>query len=144
MDPREFIKKLEREEIAKTIKIAERGTTGEIRVFITSHEPLKIVKAAQKEFTRLGMEKTKQRNGVLIYVAPLAREFAIVGDSGVHEKCGDTFWKAVADEIGEFFRKGDFTVGIKHGIIKAGELLAEHFPGLPGGLNELRDDVETD
>ena len=144
MDPKDFINKLERDEIALAIKVAEETTSGEIRVFITSHEPPNIMKSAQAEFKRLGMEQTRDRNGVLIYVAPMARKFSIIGDQGVHEKCGDSFWSSVAGEMQGYFRKEQFTVGIKHGIIKAGELLAEHFPPGTDDPNQLSNEVETD
>ena len=54
--------------------------------------------------------------------------FAVIGDEGVHAKCGDEFWRKLADAMSGYFRKGEFTPGIIHGVQKAGDLLAEHFP----------------
>jgi uncharacterized membrane protein len=81
---------------------------------------------------------------VLIYVAPGARKFAIIGDAGVHAKCGDAFWRDVAAEMTGRFKQGEFTSGILHGIEKAGDLLAQHFPHRPGDMNELPDDIAHD
>ena len=100
--------------------------------------------AAQAQFERLKMQQTKHRNGVLIFVAPVAHKFAVVGDSGVHAKCGDAFWRAVADEMTGRFKKGEFTSGILHAIEKAGDLLAQHFPHNPDDKNELPDDIAHD
>jgi ABC-type transporter Mla maintaining outer membrane lipid asymmetry ATPase subunit MlaF len=74
------------------------------------------------------MAKSPERNGVLIFVAPRTRKFAVIGDAGVHAKCGDVFWQELAQAMTGYFRKSEFTEGIAHGVRKAGELLAEHFP----------------
>jgi uncharacterized membrane protein len=144
MKAREFLTKLEHDEIVKAIGEAEANTSGEIRLFISRKEPEDAVDAAQKEFTHLGMHKTKERNGVLIFVAPRVRKFAIIGDTAVHAQCGDDFWTQVAHEISTHFRKGEFTEGILHGIRRAGKLLAAHFPHHPGDQNRLPDDIAHD
>ena len=66
---------------------AERRSSGEIRVLVSRRKVEDALATAQREFLRLGMAKTRQRNGVLLYFAPLSQRFAIVGDTGVH---GDT------------------------------------------------------
>ena len=92
----------------------------------------------------MGMEKTRERNGVLIFVAPRAHKFAVIGDAGVHARCGDEFWTQLAHEMSGHFRRSEFTTGIVHGVQKAGELLAQHFPRKPGDTNQLPDEVESD
>jgi uncharacterized membrane protein len=74
------------------------------------------------------MTQSPERNGVLIFVAPRTHKFAVIGDEGVHAKCGDEFWRELAKVMTDYFRKSEFAEGIIHGIRKAGELLAEHFP----------------
>ncbi len=110
------------------IRKAEAGTSGEIRVLIARHKAADPVASAQSYFNRLGMAHSPHRNGVLIFVAPRSRRFAVIGDSGVHEKCGDAFWADLAKAMAEHFRRGDFTDGVVHGIERAGELLARTFP----------------
>ena len=144
MKPKHFISQLQHDEIVDAIRKAEKTTSGEIRVFISRHEPEDPVKAAQAEFTRLKMDKTPEKNGVLIYVAPRAHKFAVIGDAGVHERCGDEFWTRVAAEMTGHFKQGGFTEGILHGIKKAGELLAQHFPRKAGDRNKLPDEIAGD
>ncbi len=144
MRAKKFLNQLQHDDIVGAIRKAEKKTSGELRVFISRHEPEDVIAAAQAEFTRLGMTKTTEKNGVLIYVAPRARKFAIIGDAGVHEHCGDQFWQAVAAEMTGHFKKTRFTEGIIHGIQKAGELLAQHFPGKPDDSNQLPDDIAHD
>lgn len=144
MKDKEFIKHLHDEPIVTAIRAAEAKTSGEIRVFISRREAADPLVAAQQEFARLGMTNTAQRNGVLIFVAPRSRKFAILGDQGVHEKCGETFWREVAAQMTAHFQQGGFTEGIVGAVQKAGALLAEHFPRLADDQNELPDTVERD
>lgn len=140
-----FIQQLREPEIVAAIRRAELGTSGELRVFITQQQDVADpVTAAQEQFARLGMTQTKERNGVLIYLAPSPRKFAVIGDLGVHSRCGEAFWQELAGVMTEHFRKAEFTEGIVQGIQRAGELLAAHFPRRPDDLNELPDRVEHD
>jgi len=92
----------------------------------------------------MGMTLTRERNAILIFVAPRSNKFAVVGDVGIHKRCGDEFWRKLADEMRDLFLRADFTLGLIQGIGKAGELLAEHFPRRPDDVNELPDEVEHD
>ena len=144
MKAKEFVDQLHRDAIVKAIRQAEKKTSGEIRVFITRKPVEDPLKAAQAHFVAMGMQKTQERNGVLIFVAPRTHKFAVVGDIGVQSRCGDEFWRALTDEMSNHFKKSDFTSGIIHGIRKAGELLGIHFARKPGDKNELPDEVEGD
>ena len=144
MKPREFIDQLQNAKIVAAIRDAEQKTSGEIRVFISHKVITEVVATAQAEFNRLGMMQTKNRNGVLIFVAPSSQKFAVIGDTGVHEKCGQKFWDDLAAEMSGHFAAADFSQGIIVGIAKAGELLAHHFPVQPDDKNELPDKIETD
>lgn len=133
---------IDHERIVTAIQAAEKRTSGEIRVVIARHKTTDPIATAQFHFDRLGMARTAARNGVLILIAPKSRNFAVIGDQAVHEKCGDAFWREVADAMAEKFRRGEFTEGVVHGVERAGALLTEHFPVQPGDRNELPDDVE--
>jgi uncharacterized membrane protein len=93
MRSREFLSKLEHDRIVRAIREAESKTSGEIRVYVQrgklNADPLIV---AQKQFQKLQMDRTQERNAVLIFVAPRVHKFAVVGDKAVHEKCGDEFW----------------------------------------------------
>ncbi len=141
MKPRHFIARLDRKHIETAIQQAESKTSGEIRVVI-NHKPTDdAVASARHEFVRLGMTKTRHRNAVLLFIAPASQAFAIIGDEGVHAKCGDPFWTEVATAMQKDFRNGRHTAAITEGVERAGALLAEHFPQEPGGANELSNQV---
>jgi uncharacterized membrane protein len=122
------IPKVSHERVVAAIRDAEARTSGEIRVVVARHKATDPVAEAQAYFKKFGMAKARDRNGILVFVAPRSRNFAVVGDTGIHEKCGDAAWAGIASAMGERFKAGEFTDGIVHGVQRAGELLAESFP----------------
>jgi uncharacterized membrane protein len=114
--------------VVQAILAAEARTSGQIRVVVARHKAKEPVAAAQAYFNRFKMANSPLRNGILIFVAPRSRNFAVIGDSGVHEKCGEAFWGILAEAMGERFKRGEFTDGIVHGVERAGDLLATTFP----------------
>ena len=145
MNAPEFVEQLRENEIVAAIRAAEQKTSGEIRVFISRQKDVvDPVAAAQQEFNRLGMTNTRDRNGVLMYLAPGPRKFAVIGDSGIHARCGETFWQELAQSMSARFHAGEFTEGIVQGINRAGDLLAVHFPRRPDDSDELPNRVERD
>ena len=130
MKVKEFISQLDETRIVAAIAEAEKLTTGEIRVYISHRAHANVLAVAQKRFHQLGMTKRHHRNAVLLYIAPRSHQFAIVGDSGVHDKCGDAFWREVSAQLGVAMRQGDYTAAVIQAIGQIGQLLAAHFPPL--------------
>ena len=144
MKHRAFLQQLAHADIVAAIRRAEQKTSGEIRVFISRKAVDDPVAAGQAQFDRLGMRQTSHRNGVLIFVAPTARKFAILGDTGVHEKCGDTLWSDVAANMSRGMASGDFTASILGAVSAVGEALARHFPHRPDDDDQLSNAVGQD
>jgi uncharacterized membrane protein len=96
---------------------------------------------AQKKFHRLRMHKTSERNAVLIFIAPRAHKFAVVGDQAIHEKCGEEFWQRVVAAMREHFQNERFSRAIVEGIEEVGKLLGTHFPRTTAASNELPDEI---
>jgi uncharacterized membrane protein len=146
MKPTDFCQQLDDVRVIAAIVAAERRTSGEIRVFV-SRRALggdDILQRAQARFEKLGMTATAARNGVLLYFLPRDRKFAILGDRGIHEKCGAAFWNSIAARLRERLARGEFTDGVVEAISTAGEALAAHFPCGPEDANELPDRIERD
>ena len=87
------------------------------------------------------MDKTKERNGILFYVAVDARAFAIVGDAGIHAHVGDAFWDELRDAMAAAFAAGKPAEGLSAAIERAGARLAEKFPRGADDRNELSDEI---
>ena len=139
-----FFSQIDNDRIVKAIADAESASSGEVRVHVTHRKPEDLEARARRRFELLGMTKTADRNGVLFYIAPGLRRFQILGDAGIHEKCGADFWKDVAGEMEESFRRGEFTEGIVRGVQKVGELLAVHFPRSTQDRNELPNAIDEE
>ena len=142
MRTKKFLRELEHDRISGAIKESEAKTSGEIRVFI-QRGPLEgdPVASAQQKFHELGMQKTKERNAVLIFVVPRAQKFAVIGDEGIHRKCGEKFWQELVERMRRHFQNENFTEALVEAIDEAGKALACHFPKTGGGPNELPDQV---
>jgi uncharacterized membrane protein len=142
MRTKSFLSQLDHERIVGAIKEAEAKTSGQIRVFVQRGElegdP---VIAAQKKFHQMRMDATKERNGVLIFVLPRARKFAVIGDEGVHRKCGQQFWQELVDRMRVHFQDANFTAALVEAIEEAGKLLASHFPKRGSPQNDLPDEI---
>jgi uncharacterized membrane protein len=114
-------------QVAAAIREAEAKTSGRILLVLSDHRG-DTLKAAARTFERLRMNEAHHRNNVLFYVAPGRREFAIVGDAGIHEKLGQRFWDDLAAAISERIKSADLTSGIIYGIQHVGRELTNHFP----------------
>jgi uncharacterized membrane protein len=131
-------------QIESAIAEAEKRTSGQIRVSLSPFFWGSTQRAAERAFVRLHMDRTANRNGVLIFVVPSRRSFVVLGDKGVHERVGDELWTQVVRDMTPFFRRREFTDGVLRGIALVGDALERHF--LRDGnatTNELPDDVDT-
>jgi uncharacterized membrane protein len=148
MKAKQFIDALDHAQIAAAIHEAEKTTSGQIRVFISHRtDVVDVVARAGERFLKLGMEKTSERNGVLIYFAPEARKFALVGDRAIHEKVGgDEFWQGIVGAVMRpLLKQEKYTEAIVAAVREVGIHLAAHFPvGIAGHVEELPDDIEEE
>ena len=115
-------------EIVAAIKAAETQTSWEIQVHIESTCKGAVLDRAAKVFETLKMYQTKDRNGVLVYLAVEDHKFAILGDSGINSVVPSDFWESTKDLMASHFRQGKFTEGLIEGIHHAGDQLKIHFP----------------
>ena len=137
----DFLTKEEEQEIVSAIGIAEKNTSGEIRVHIEKQTSIAPIERAVEVFHQLQMEQTQDRNGVIIYVAVKSKQFAIYGDKGINEKVPSDFWDTTKDTIISHFKKGNFKQGLIDGILKAGEQLQKYFPYAEGDTDELSNEI---
>jgi uncharacterized membrane protein len=143
MTRRQLLRTIDQSSVKEAIEKAERRTSGEIRVSVAPLFWGNVRKTAEKAFTRLGMTRTRDRNGVLFFVVPSRRKFAVLGDQGIHEKVGQEFWNHIASVLSEKFHDGDFTAGLVNAIDAVGEQLATHFPyDASRDRNELSNEVD--
>lgn len=129
-------------QIVAAIKEAETQTSGEIQVHIESRCKGSVLDRAAQVFEVLKMYQTKDRNGVLVYLAAEDHKFAILGDAGINAVVPANFWESTKDLMANLFRQGKFTEGLIEGIHHAGDQLKTHFPyDHRDDQNELTDEV---
>lgn len=120
---------------------AERNTSGEIRVCIDAHVKDNALDRAVYWFEKLNMQNTKERNGVLIFIAVEDKKFSVIGDSGIHEKVTQQFWNDLINEMKSFFAKKDLTGGLIHAIEHCGTALSTYFPFHRNDVDELPNEM---
>ncbi len=137
----EFLTKEEEQEIVSAIRIAEKNTSGEIRVHIESTTEKDLMERSLEVFHLLKMNNTKDDNAVLIYVAVNDKKFMIYGDKGINKVVPEDFWNATKDVMQNHFKSRNFKQGIIDGVLKAGEELKHHFPWQIDDENELSNEL---
>ena len=137
----DFLTKEDEQEIVEAIRMAEKNTSGEIRVHIEKTTSMDAYDRAMEVFHELKMDETELQNGVLIYLAVEDRNFVICGDKGINDVVQDDFWNCTRDIMVTEFKKGDFKQGLIDGITRAGEQLQKYFPWQEGDTNELSNEI---
>ena len=136
-----FFDRAQENKIISAIRVAEKNTSGEIRVHLHKEIDKDLMRDAKLAFRKMGMHKTKARNGVLIFLVPEAKQFAIIGDKGIDKATPADFWETTRDIMQQYFRKGDFAEGVIQGVAKVGEELKAYFPYADDDENELPDEI---
>jgi uncharacterized membrane protein len=132
--------------ISNKIKEMEKNTAGEIcvsikekRSFLQKKKTLR--QLAEDEFYKLGIAKTRDKTGILIFLILEDRQFYILADKGINEKVPSDTWDSVKNSMQEKFLQGEFCKGILLSIEEVGKKLTAHFPIKPDDTNELSNRV---
>jgi uncharacterized membrane protein len=137
----EWLTRDELNRVRDAVRAAEKRTSGEIRVHLDVAIMDDVLDHAAFVFDELGMGKTKDRNGVLVYVSVPGRKVAVLGDTAIHAHLGHDYWQNVLDLILGHFKQDQFCEGLCAGVEAIGEQLRTHFPYQRNDVNELSDDV---
>ena len=136
-----MLSELDKKSIVNAIQSAEELTSGEIRVHLHKKGGNDPFIEAKRVFERLGMTKTKERNGVLIYVCFAHKQLAILGDQGINDRVPEGFWDELYLSMAEAFRNDQHRQGICEAIKRIGEKLSAHFPVNEDNPNELSNEI---
>ena len=132
--------------IQNEIAEVEKNTSGEIRVCFRHKRKLfekkdNLHQIAVKQFHSMGMHKTKNKTGVLIFILFNDKYFDVVADEGIHKKIPDSVWTKFEELLVSEFKREKYTSAIIHVIKRIGETLVKEFPCEDGDTNELPDDT---
>lgn len=126
--------------VAEAVAEAEARTSGEIHVHlagpINTRDPLVL---ARRKFFELELDKTKRRNGVIIFLSEFDHRFAIWGDEGIHKAAGQELWDHAAAALQARLKEGDHAQGLVDCVRLVGDALSKLFPKEGPDANELPD-----
>ena len=141
MRPEDLLTADQQATVVDAVRLAEKGTSGEIRIHIDGECRTAPLKRAEEVFYKLGMHRTAQRNGVLIYLASESKVFAIIGDKGINDRVPEHFWEDVLENMGRNFSDGRFTEGLAEAVTLIGQKLRSYFPYSSDDINEQPDEI---
>ena len=129
--------------LVQAIQAAEKTSSGEIRVYVESRTKKgDALSRATEIFFKNKMNATKERNGVLVYVAVEDRKLAIYADQGIYDKVGVEFWYSQVQEMTSHFKEENYVKGMSVVIAEIGKALTHHFPyDRVSDSNELSDEI---
>jgi len=137
----DFLTASEEQAIVEAIQVAEKNTSGEIRIHIEKSTDLPPMERALEVFHFLKMDTTALRNGVLFYVAVESKKFAILGDEGINNKVPANFWDSEKELVFSYFKKKEYSKGLELAILEVGKKLKEYFPYQSDDTNELSNEI---
>lgn len=127
---------------------AEIHTSAQIRVMVKLHADPDLAgkenlahEQAAREFLRHGMDRTKDRSGVLVLLLWNERRFAVIGDTGIYAKLNQDYWDRAAAKMAAHFAADGYVCGLTEVVDDVGAALAALFPRRPDTTDELPDDV---
>lgn len=141
MNPQSFFSKAQTLELQELIGVLEQNTSAELRIHIENSDNPNALERAAEVFQNLGMEKTKNRSGVLMYLNLRLRKFAIYVDSGLHELTGKVYWDKVCERMEMRFKKAEFLPAMSEALKEIGADLAKYFPIEEDDENELDNEI---
>jgi uncharacterized membrane protein len=136
-----FFSREDEQRIIAAIGEIEQRSSGEVRVHLTNTSPADVLREARATFIRLEMHRTPERNGVLLFLAPKCKSFAIVGDEGIDRLVEKGFWEKVRDMAAAYFQRGAFGDGVLAALAEVGAALKKHFPAREKKINRMPDDI---
>jgi putative membrane protein len=94
-----------------------------------------------RAFYERGLYRTRDENGILIFISLLERKVWILGDRGVNRQISQETWEAHARELSDGIRAGRACDSLCRVIEECGRVLMESFPRKEDDTNELPDEM---
>ncbi len=129
--------------LKKAIEQAELNTSGEIRVLIEKKCTLtNSMERAQHLFVKHQMHQTKNRNGILLYIAYKTKQIAIYADEGIYKILPPSYWQSTIDTLIIEFKESNYIPGICNAIHDIGVKLQTYFKyDKTTDVNELSNEI---
>ncbi len=99
-------------------------------------------KRALRAFHEQKLHRTREENGILIFISLLERRVWILGDRGINAVIPPERWTSLASALASGIREGRLVEALAAAITEVGNILAERFPHRKDDTNELPDLLE--
>ncbi len=137
----DFLTEQEETQLVEAIREQERRTSAEIRICVSYRYIWRPERFAWRKFEAVGMQNTKERNGVLIVMLPRVRKFVMIGDEETNAKVSPEYWKESVKAMVREMHETDAVSALCVGLKRLGDTLAEHWPREGNDVNELPDAI---
>lgn len=97
---------------------------------------------AVRAFYERGLHRTREENGILIFISLLEHKVWILGDRGINKVIPPEHWTALASGLATGIRGGLLVETLTTTITEVGDILTKHFPHRKDDSNELPDLLE--
>lgn len=121
--------------------LACRLFPGLLRAFVPDAVmELRVLRRAESAFLHEEVFKTRDRTGILVFVAILEHRALILADSGIHQAVPREQWQQLAARLAAGIKEGRAKAALVACIEACGALLVEHRVDIrPDDTNELAD-----
>ncbi len=109
---------------------------------LTSRVREVVHKRAIRAFHEKGLHRTREENGILIFISLLERRVWILGDRGINAVIPPERWTSLASDLASGMREGRMAETLVTTITDVGDILKKHFPHRMNDTNELPDLLE--
>jgi putative membrane protein len=93
--------------------------------------------SAEATFYRLGLRKTRESTGILLYVSLAEHRAVVLADHGIAAKVPASTWNEVCADLLQGAAAHDLAAGFENAIARCADILAQSFPARRHNRNEL-------
>ncbi len=104
---------------------------------INSQVDEEVEEAAITSFYSEGLYRTREENGILIFISVLEQRVWILGDRGINEKITPDKWQHIVEELTEGIKSGRQGEALCQAVDQVGNMLKTYFPPRDDDRNEL-------
>ena len=96
-----------------------------------------VEEAALTSFYRQGLNKTRDKTGILIFISVFEHQVRVLADQGINDRVDSSVWQELVDTIIAGIKTRRQAEAICVAVVRCGELLTEHFPIKHDDTDEL-------
>ncbi|CAM5763401.1 membrane protein [Labrys miyagiensis] len=88
----------------------------------------KVLHAARSQFLAQGLEQTRDRTGLMLFIALAERQAVLIADEGIDSRVEQDVWDDTVAQLTKAAGAGHVVEGLAAAIDQCGDILARHFP----------------